>query len=155
MEVTLKPAAYRARSADSRPEPGPRTSTSRVFMPCSWAFLAAASAATWAAYGVDLREPVNPMTPDDDQEMVFPCTSVMVTMVLVKLAFTCATPEVMFLRSLRRTRATSALANLLPSFRYPRCRSSSSYIKDATAPLSKTDAEAPLFLLAGDRLCRA
>ncbi len=70
-------------------------------MPCSWAFLAASSAATWAAYGVDLREPLNPMTPDDDQEMVFPCTSVMVTMVLLKLAFTCATPEVMFLRSLR------------------------------------------------------
>src|ERR1044071_613964 len=52
----------------------------------------------------------------------------MVTMVLLKLAFTWATPEVMFLRSLRRTRATSAFANFLPSVRYRRCRNSSSYI---------------------------
>src|SRR6218665_331898 len=107
MLVTLKPAACSARSADSRPEPGPRTSTSRVFMPCSWALLAASSAATWAAYGVDLREPLKPITPEDDHEIVLPCTSVMVTMVLLNDAFTCATPLVMFLRSLRLTRATS------------------------------------------------
>ena len=37
--------------------------------------------------------------------MVFPCMSVMVIMVLLKEAFTWATPEVMFLRSLRFTRA--------------------------------------------------
>ena len=35
IEVTLKPAAWMARSADSRPEPGPETSTSSVRMPCS------------------------------------------------------------------------------------------------------------------------
>jgi hypothetical protein len=57
-----------------------------------------------------LREPLKPITPEDDQEMVFPCTSVMVTMVLLKEAFTWATPLVMFLRSLRLTRATSGLA---------------------------------------------
>src|ERR1700742_5165066 len=96
IEVTLNPAACSARSADSRPEPGPRTSTSRGFMPCSCAFLAASSAATWAAYGVALRGPLKPMTPDDDQEIVFPCTSVMVTIVLLNDAFTCATPLVMF-----------------------------------------------------------
>src|ERR1700753_413197 len=74
----------------------------------------------------------------------------MVTMVLLKLAFTCATPEVMFLRSLRRTRATSALANLFPSVRYRRCRSSSSYIRRRRqVPCS------PLLFLAGDRLGRA
>src|SRR5690606_27916364 len=110
IDVTLKPAAWRARSADSRPEPGPRTSTSRVFMPCSCAFLAASSAATWAAYGVDLREPLKPITPDEDHEIVLPCMSAMVIMVLLKEALTWATPEVMFLRSLRRTRATSAFA---------------------------------------------
>jgi hypothetical protein len=42
--------------------------------------------------------------------MVFPCTSVMVIIVLLKEAFTWATPEVMFLRSLRRTRVVSVLA---------------------------------------------
>src|SRR5690606_10214184 len=39
--------------------------------------------------------------------MAFPCASVMVTMVLLKLAFTWATPEVMFLRSRRLTRPGS------------------------------------------------
>src|ERR1700738_3591641 len=47
------------------------------------------------------------MVPADDQAMVFPCASVMVIMVLLKVAFTCATPEAMFLRSRRRTRAGS------------------------------------------------
>src|SRR5690606_14346900 len=39
--------------------------------------------------------------------MAFPCASVMVTMVLLKLAFTWATPDVMFLRSRRLTRPGS------------------------------------------------
>ncbi len=77
------------------------------FMPCSWAFLAASSAAIWAAYGVDLREPLKPLAPADDQEIVLPCASVMVIMVLLKVELTCATPDEMFLRSRRRTRAAS------------------------------------------------
>src|SRR5579864_9493407 len=49
-----------------------------------------------------------------DQEMVFPCASVMVIMVLLNEAFTCATPEVMFLRSRFLTRAGSlAIGRLL------------------------------------------
>ena len=48
MDVMVKPAACSERRADSRPEPGPATSTSSVRMPCSWAFLAASSAATCA-----------------------------------------------------------------------------------------------------------
>src|SRR5215207_2223826 len=71
------------------------------------ALRAASSAATCAAYGVDLREPLKPMVPADDQAIELPCTSVIVIMVLLKLAFTCATPEAMFLRSRRRTRAAS------------------------------------------------
>src|SRR3974377_2355834 len=47
------------------------------------------------------------MVPADDQAMVFPCASVIVIIVLLKVAFTCATPEAMFLRSRRRTRAGS------------------------------------------------
>src|SRR5215470_16019438 len=47
------------------------------------------------------------MVPADDQAMVFPCASVMVIIVLLKLAFTCATPEAMFLRSRLRTRVAS------------------------------------------------
>src|SRR5215470_8457359 len=47
------------------------------------------------------------MVPDDDQAMVLPWASVMVIMVLLNVAFTCATPEAMFLRSRRRTRVAS------------------------------------------------
>src|ERR1700758_257314 len=107
MVVMVMPAACKARSADSRPEPGPETLTSRVFTPCSAAFLPASSAAICAAYGVDLREPLKPIMPALDQEMVFPCASVMVIIVLLNEAFTCATPEVMFLRSRFLTRAGS------------------------------------------------
>src|SRR5690606_24089721 len=89
--------------ADSRPEPGPQTSTSSTFMPCSMAFLPASSAAIWAAKGVDLREPLKPMVPDEDQASVLPWASVMVIIVLLNEAFTCATPEVMFFFSRRRT----------------------------------------------------
>src|SRR5258708_39699943 len=42
--------------------------------------------------------------------MVLPCASVMVTIVLLNEAFTCATPAMMFLRSLRRGRALVAAA---------------------------------------------
>src|SRR5271155_2646439 len=107
IDVMVKPAACSARSADSRPEPGPATSTSSVRMPCSCAFLAASSPATCAAYGVDLREPLKPIVPADDQAMVLPCTSVIVIMVLLNVALTCATPDAMFLRSRRRTRVAS------------------------------------------------
>src|SRR5258708_4211064 len=102
--VTVKPTVWSARSADSRPEPGPFTSTSSVRMPCSMAFLPADSAAICAAYGVDLREPLKSALPDDAQAIALPCASVMVMIVLLNDAFTCATPDVMFLRSLRRSR---------------------------------------------------
>src|SRR5580704_6905592 len=73
-------------------------------MPCSIAFCAASSAATCAANGVDLREPLKPLVPADDQAMVLPCAYVMVIMVWLNEALTWATPEAMFLRSRFRTR---------------------------------------------------
>ena len=54
--------------------------------------------------GVDLRLPLKPIIPALDQAIALPCASVMVIMVLLKLAFTWATPAVMFLRSLLRMR---------------------------------------------------
>src|SRR5271157_4328868 len=92
IEVTLTPAAWIARNADSRPEPGPETSTSSVRMPCSAALRTASSAAIWAA---------------DDHEIVLPCASVIVIIVLLNVEFTWATPETIFLRSRRRTRVAS------------------------------------------------
>src|ERR1700704_3249334 len=52
------------------------------------------------------------MVPADDQAIVLPCASVMVIMVLLNEAFTCATPEAMFLRSRRRTRPPAGVASL-------------------------------------------
>src|SRR6202020_3398580 len=116
IEVTLKPAAWIARNADSRPEPGPETSTSSVRMPCSEAFFTASSAAIWAANGVDLRDPLKPMVPADDQEIVLPCASVMVIIVLLNVEFTWATPDTMFFPSRRRTRdASFAIGTILQS----------------------------------------
>jgi len=49
------------------------------------AFFAASSAANWAANGVDFREPLNPRTPAEDQEITFPDTSVILTIVLLNV----------------------------------------------------------------------
>src|ERR1700742_2178307 len=122
MEVTTRPTACSARSADSRPEPGPETSTSSVRMPCSTALRPASSAAICAAYGVDLREPLKPIMPALDQDTALPCASVMVTMVLLKVAATWATPTTTFFFSFLRARgalplvAASAMAYLVTFF---------------------------------------
>src|ERR1700750_3437105 len=47
------------------------------------------------------------MVPADDHAMVLPCASVIVIMVLLNVAFTCATPDAMFFFSRRRTRVAS------------------------------------------------
>ena len=79
-------------------------------MPCSMALRPASSAATCAAYGVDLRDPLNPCPPADDQAIELPCTSVIVTTVLLKVALMCATPETIFRRSRFFGRCVAALA---------------------------------------------
>src|SRR5690348_10441999 len=93
MERTSSPAVDSARTADSRPEPGPLTRTSTVRMPLSMALLAAVSAACCAANGVPLRDPRKRSEPALDQEIVLPSWSAMVTMVLLKVAWMCTIPE--------------------------------------------------------------
>src|SRR5271167_2586480 len=87
------PAAARARTADSRPEPGPFTFTSTLFIP-NWsrAVPAADSEACCAAYGVPLREPLKPMAPAEDQQSVRPSGSVMLICVLLNEAATYTMP---------------------------------------------------------------
>src|SRR3954451_5782933 len=85
MSETFRPAAAMARRGDSRPAPGPFTSTETFFRPCSIALAAASPAATWAANGVLLREPLKPRAPADDQLSTFPDTSVIVMMVLLNV----------------------------------------------------------------------
>src|ERR1700693_4186340 len=87
------PAAAKARTADSRPEPGPFTFTSTLFIPYwSRATPAAASDACCAAYGVPLREPLKPMAPAEDQHITRPSVSVMVICVLLNDAAMCTYP---------------------------------------------------------------
>ena len=51
--------------------------------------------------GVDLRLPLKPIMPALDQLIALPCASVMVIIVLLKLALMCATPLEMFFLSRR------------------------------------------------------
>lgn len=79
--------------AASLPEPGPLMNTSTWRSPFSMPLRAAVSAARWAAKAVPLREPLNPEVPALPHAMTFPCGSVRVTRVLLKVdrmyAFPC------------------------------------------------------------------
>ena len=61
-------------------------------MPNAFAALPAAIAACVAANGVPFREPLNPMPPALDHATTFPSGSVIVTVVLLKDAWMCASP---------------------------------------------------------------
>src|SRR5436190_20076070 len=93
IDLTCNPAAARAWIADSRPLPGPCTRTCTRFTPAVSASRAACSAATVAAKGVLFLEPLNPALPDEPHDTVLPWTSVMVTVVLLNVALTCAMPS--------------------------------------------------------------
>src|SRR3954453_6477164 len=69
-------------------------------MPCSIALRAASSAASWAANGVDLREPLKPREPALDHATVLPLTSVMVTTVLLNVDWMWAMPVATFFLTL-------------------------------------------------------
>ena len=88
IDKILNPLACNALSAVSLPEPGPLTSTVRVFIPYSRALEAAASAAIWAAYGVDFLEPLNPFCPADAHETTLPLVSAIDIIVLLKVDWT-------------------------------------------------------------------
>src|ERR1700724_3773549 len=69
------------------------------------------------------------MVPADDQEIVLPCASVIVIIVLLKVELTCATPDAMFLRSRRRTRVASfAILQFLQT--RPSCQALGTIIDD-------------------------
>src|SRR3954462_3835338 len=104
MLVILKPSAFSARTADSRPGPGPLIRTSMFFTPHSCAARPACSAATCAANGVDLREPLKPAAPEVAHASALPCRSVIVMMVLLNEACTWAMPSATFFFTFLRTR---------------------------------------------------
>src|SRR5262249_287483 len=100
MALMVSPAACSAVMADSRPEPGPLIRTSISFRPNFDAFSAQVSAARWAANGVLLRLPLKPTVPAEAVQSVSPLVSVMVTIVLLNVAWMCATPGLTFRRAL-------------------------------------------------------
>src|SRR5436190_21682057 len=80
-------------------------------MPRSAAVRAAFSAATCAANGVPLREPLNPTAPALDQAMTFPCGSLIVMIVLLKVEWMWTTPSATVRFTFRRRAgACSAVA---------------------------------------------
>ncbi len=81
--------------------------TSSFRIPISPAFRAACSAAICAAYGVDLREPLNPTEPPDVQPATLPSWSVSVKIVLLNVALIWTWPWVI-VRFPRRLRDTGA-----------------------------------------------
>src|SRR5919206_1832437 len=93
IERIWRPAAASAWIADSRPLPGPCTRTCTRRTPAESASRAHCSAATVAAKGVDFFEPLNPALPDDPHDTALPCMSVIVMVVLLKVALTCAMPS--------------------------------------------------------------
>src|SRR5512137_2986447 len=107
----LMPSAFSARTDDSRPGPGPRIWTSRFLIPHSCAARPAVSAATCAANGVDLREPLKPAPPDDAHDRALPWRSVIVMIVLLNDAWMCAMPSVTFFLTFLRARATVAFCD--------------------------------------------
>ena len=60
------------------------------------AFFATFSAQTCAANGVDFLDPLKPTAPADEAAIAFPATSVIVTVVLLNVAWTWAIPVWMF-----------------------------------------------------------
>src|ERR687898_1913048 len=112
MVPTSRPMAPSERIAVSRPDPGPLTKTSIFFMPWSMARRPAASAAIWAAKGVDLREPLKPTVPAEAHEITPPVGSVMVTMVLLNVLLMWASPWATFFFSLRRTLVARLLGGI-------------------------------------------
>src|ERR1700748_54494 len=107
MLVIFIPSAFKARTEDSRPGPGPLMRTSRFFTPHSTATLPATSAATWAANGVDLREPLKPWPPEVAHDRALPWRSVMVMMVLLNDAWMWAMPSATFFFTFLRTRVAA------------------------------------------------
>src|SRR5690349_1353165 len=103
----LRPRALSARTADSRPGPGPLMRTSRFLTPHSCAARPACSAATCAANGVDLREPLKPAAPEVAHAKALPWRSVIVTMVLLKEAWMWAMPSATFFLTFLRTLAAA------------------------------------------------
>src|SRR5438552_4960440 len=154
--------------ADSRPAPGPVTRTSTERTPFSLACSAQFAAASCAAKGVPLRDPLKPIRPADNHARTFPSWSAIAMIVLLKEACTVAIACGMFFFSFFPPRgflpfragafsgaAAAAGASAMVPF-YPRSGRDPSPLMDCGGcrPAGPVPANLLLgrLLLAGDRL---
>jgi hypothetical protein len=72
MLFILKPKLFRAQTADSQPGPEPLISTSRFFIPNSFATSPAFSTATCTTKSVLLQKPQNPQPPNITHKNTLP-----------------------------------------------------------------------------------
>ena len=86
IDLTFMPITPSCLIADSLPIPGPFIYTCTSRKPACIAFPAADSVTDCAAKGVDFFAPLNCSIPELAQETVFPIRSVIVTIVLLKVA---------------------------------------------------------------------
>jgi len=86
MLLILRPSAFRARTADSRPGPGPLMRTLEILHPTLLCGAAGLLGSNLAANGVDFLEPLKPAAPEVAHAKALPWRSVMVTMVLLNEA---------------------------------------------------------------------
>lgn len=85
--VISKPFACIPLIAGLRPGPIPFTLTATLFKPNrTIAFLTTLAATTCAAKGVDFFDPLNPEAPALDHTKIFPCSSLIEIIVLLKVA---------------------------------------------------------------------
>ena len=77
-------------------------------MPCSCALRAGILGGHLGGVGCRLARTLEALAAEHDQAIVLPCASVMVIIVLLNEALTCATPDVMFFFSRLRTLARPA-----------------------------------------------
>jgi len=92
MPETSIPVFCNERIAVSRPEPGLHEDVDLAHAVLHGSPRARASAASWAANGVDFREPLKPTFPADAHARTLPSRSVMETIVLLNELLMWATP---------------------------------------------------------------
>src|SRR3989344_1730416 len=83
-------------SADSRPAPTPRMTTSTSFTPMIFALSPRSSPTFAAANGVPFFAPENPSAPAEDHAMALPSLSESMTFVLLYVAWMLSVPATMF-----------------------------------------------------------
>src|SRR3989338_2701642 len=117
MRETSIPLPANPRSADSRPAPTPRITTSTSLTPMIAALSPTSSPTLAAANGVPFFAPEKPSAPEDDHAIALPFLSVSRTFVLLYVAWIWSVPDTMFFFATRaRERDFNPWSTVPPDF---------------------------------------